>query len=198
MNRPTFDDLIPSDDFDADNPAHMARFARLTGQPTGTGDGTPADLLISLRALHAEMQRRRDSHRMLALVMNNHEQNRALFADPGPLGDEARHLADRIHMGGWMVGIFGVAHFRDPEEDARGHAFALELDEPDDDHADPGPDADRPCGPTAIPEPTDRTDDERSDRASSPASKQGATSSAKSPAAPCHPAANNAHEVLTS
>jgi hypothetical protein len=66
------------------------------------------------------------------------------------------------------------------------------------DWADRQTDRDRTDGPTARPNPTDRSDDARSDRASSPTAKQGATSSAKNPAAPCHPAANNAHEVPSS
>ena len=181
MTTSTVSDLLPSDDFNAGDPSDLAALARLTGQPTGIGDGTAEDLLVSLRALHAEMQRRQNSHRLLTLLMDNSDQNRALFADPGPLGQEARRLADRIHWGGYMVGVGGVAYFDDPA------------------HLDPGPDAVGPHGPTADTHPTDRTDAARSDRASSPfTTEQGTAPSRQTEAAPCHPATRNEHEVPTS
>ncbi len=57
---------------------------------------------------------------------------------------------------------------------------------------------DGPRSPSGKPDTTARTDGVRTDRASSPTNTQGAASSAKTPAAPCHPAHVNAHEVHTS
>lgn len=153
-------DLLPCDDFDAGNPSDLAALATLTGRPTGVGDHTPADLLITLRAVHTELLRRKNSHRLLCLELSDLDQAERLFADPGPAGAEARLLGNRITAEGYMVGIHVIADY----------------------------------GPNELPDDTGHTG--RIDDI--PTDTQGATSSAKTPAAPCHPATHNEHEVHTS
>ncbi|GAA3180582.1 hypothetical protein [Nonomuraea roseoviolacea] len=104
-------DLLPSDDFDASNAADLAALAKLTGQPTGVGDHTPADLLVTLRAVHAEMLRRKNSHQLLCLELSDLDQAERLFADPGPEGTEARLLGRRLTTEGYMVGVCVVADY---------------------------------------------------------------------------------------
>ncbi|MEU7895566.1 hypothetical protein AB0B45_22265 [Nonomuraea sp. NPDC049152] len=104
-------DLVVSDDFDASNPADLAALAELTGQPTGTGDCTPGDLLVTLRAVYAEILRRKNSHRPLWVELTNLNQYEALGRDPGPAGQEARWLARWIHLEGYMVGVGVVADY---------------------------------------------------------------------------------------
>lgn len=110
MTSPT-PDLLPSDDFDANDPGDLAALAALTGQPTGVGDHTPADLLATLRTVHAEMLRRRFSHRGLCLELSDLDQAESLFADPGPAGDEARLLGRRIAEEGYMVRVLVIADY---------------------------------------------------------------------------------------
>ncbi|RJL20183.1 hypothetical protein [Bailinhaonella thermotolerans] len=113
MNAPLY--LNPSDEFDANVPAEMAALSALIGQPTGTGDGTPADLLMTLRAVHAEMTRRQTSHRLLYLNMPDQEQISGLFGDPGPDGIEATRLARDIQNYGFMVGVGVYATYPRPQ-----------------------------------------------------------------------------------
>lgn len=103
--------LVESDDFDAANPADLAALAELTGQQTGVGDGTPADLLVTLRAVYAEILRRKNSHRPLWVELTDLDQVEALGCDPGPAGQEARRLAHWIYLEGYMVGVGLVADY---------------------------------------------------------------------------------------
>ncbi|MEW9527293.1 hypothetical protein [Microbispora sp. NPDC049125] len=142
-------DLLPSDDFDATNPSDLAALATLTGQPTGVGDHTPEDLLLTLRAVHAEMLRRKNSHRLLTLDLTDLHQAEALFADPGPVGTEARLLGRRITSEGWVVGVLVVADYGPnelPDDD---------TDSDSDDTQDAAPSAKTtaaPCHPRHISE----------------------------------------------
>ncbi len=111
MTAPASGLLAPADTFDATDPGDLAALAVLTGQPTGIGDHTPHDLLITLRAVYAEMLRRKTSHRLLGLDLTDLAQAEALFRDPGPDGAEARRLGTDIAHEGYMVGVFVVADY---------------------------------------------------------------------------------------
>ncbi|GAA4215567.1 hypothetical protein [Microbispora amethystogenes] len=147
MTTPPTPDLLPCDTFDAADASDLAKLAALTG----TGDLTPGDLLRTLQAVHAELLRRKNSHRLLVLDLTDLHQAEALFSDLGPAGDQARRIGRRIAEDGHMVGVLVVADY----------------------------------GPNELPD--DDSDD-----------TQGATSSAKTPAAPCHPAPISEHEVTSS
>ncbi|GAA3308606.1 hypothetical protein [Nonomuraea dietziae] len=73
--------------------------------------GNPGDLLVTLRAVYAEILRRKNSHRPLWVELTDLDQCEALGCDPGPAGQEARRLARWIHLEGYMVGVGVVADY---------------------------------------------------------------------------------------